>query len=280
MSQLSALAEDKTPEAGWRTLYRIAGVAALLAGVLFRRNIAAEISVFTHSSPPGAVEDWFRLLQNNRLLGLAYLSIFDVANYLLLSLMFVALYAALRRINQGLMTAALALGLVGASISIAANAAFSMLSLSNQFAVATAEAERALLVAAGQSLLALSHFSTGGQVGLLLVAVASVTISILLLQGGVFGRTIPFFGALAGVLDIAYSLAVIFWPRVGIARLSVCFLPAAGLFWMLWHIAVGWKLCRSGWSRPGKLLASELVGTDGQLPGVSRSFSPHGDAGR
>ncbi len=96
--------------------HKLGGVAALLAGVLFRRNIAAEISVFTHSSPPGTVEGWFRLLQSNRLLGLAYLSIFDVANYLLLGLMFVALYVALRRLNQGSMTAALALGLISTAI--------------------------------------------------------------------------------------------------------------------------------------------------------------------
>ena len=31
----------------WRTLYKIGGIAALLAAVLFRRNIGAEVSLFT-----------------------------------------------------------------------------------------------------------------------------------------------------------------------------------------------------------------------------------------
>lgn len=128
-----------------------------MAGVLFRRNIAAEIALFARRAAPTAVNDWFDLLQSNRLLGLAYLNIFDLVNYALVGLMFVALFAALRRVNRSWMAIATTLGLVGITAYLTSNAAFSMLSLSHQYVIAATEAQKAAVSAAGQGVLALSR---------------------------------------------------------------------------------------------------------------------------
>ena len=63
----------ETVDPNWQGLYRVGGVAALLAGILFRRNLSAEIGLFSQIESPVAVGDWFELLQSHRLLGLAYL---------------------------------------------------------------------------------------------------------------------------------------------------------------------------------------------------------------
>jgi hypothetical protein len=85
------------------------------------------------------------------------LNVFDMVNYALVGLMFLALYGALRRANQSAMVVATASGLVGIAVTFASNQAFSMLSLSNQYAAATTEGQRSMLLAAGEGLLAINN---------------------------------------------------------------------------------------------------------------------------
>lgn len=46
---------------GWRNLSRVGGIAALLAGALFRRNLGVEIALFSPIHPPDSTEAWFGL---------------------------------------------------------------------------------------------------------------------------------------------------------------------------------------------------------------------------
>ncbi len=148
----------------WKSLYRVGGAAALIAAVLFRRNLGAEflglrgigIIDVGPTAPPRTVMDWFTLLQSNKLLGLTLLNVFDMVNYALVDLMLLALYVALRRASESLMAIAMTLGFVGIAVYFASNQAFSMLSLSDQYAAATTDAQRALFLAAGQAVLAIN----------------------------------------------------------------------------------------------------------------------------
>jgi hypothetical protein len=243
----------ETPEAGWEGLYRAGGVAALVAGIIFRRNLGAEIALFSAQKQPEAVNDWYRLLQENRLLGLAYLNIFDLVNYALVGVMYLALYAALRRAHKSQMAIATTAALVGIAVYFASNTALSMLTLSEQYAAATGEAQRSTLVAAGQALLALNRFSSpgaqpgaGGYLSLLLIAAAGMMTSLVMLRSDVFSRVSALVGVLASGLDLAYCTAYAYAPAADSERLAVIFIPAAGLFWMVWHVWVGWRLLKSG----------------------------------
>jgi hypothetical protein len=243
----------ETSGSAWKGLYKVGGAAALIAGVIFRRNLGVEISLFSQHTPPVTVSDWFTLLQGNRLLGLSYLNIFDIVDYALVGLMFLALYVALRRANESTMAIATTLGLVGIAVYFASNTAFSMLSLSDQYAAATTEAQRTMLLAAGQALLAINRFSSpgahpgaGGYVSLLLVAVAGMITSVVMLRSTVFGRATAYVGILASAFDLAYCIAYVFVPAVDSDLLAVCTIPAAGLLLMIWHIMVGWRLYQLG----------------------------------
>lgn len=239
----------------WTPLYRAGGIAALLAGLLFRRNIAAEIALFSGQPSPTTVAGWFALLRDRPLLGLTSLNIFDVLNYALLALMFLALFVALWKLRPSLMALALPLALIGITVYLTSNTALSLLSLSDQYAGAATDAGRAPLLAAGQALLALNRFSgpdaqpgAGGYISLLLVAVASLLASIAMLRGDLFRKAIGIVGIVASALDLAYCLAYICLPSLDSQTLAVTFIPAAGLFWMIWHILVGWRLTRLGGS--------------------------------
>ena len=235
--------------ADWKSLIRVGGVAALIAGILFRRNLAAEIGLFSPQKSPIIVSNWFALLQSNRLLGLAYLNIFDIVNYALVGLMFLALYVVLKPINKSYMAIATTLALLGVAVYFASNTAFSMLSLSDQYAAATTTAERTMLLAAGQAMLAINRFSspgsqpgTGGLISLFLIAAAGMITSFVMLRSDVFNRTSAYVGILANGLDLAYCIAFVFLPTVDSELLAITFIPAAGLFLMVWHIMVGWRL--------------------------------------
>jgi hypothetical protein len=253
MKMMNQVTHAETVDWDWKSLYRVGGVAALIAGILFRRNLGAEIGLFSQPKAPDTVRDWFELLQSNRLLGLAYLNIFDLVNYALVGLMFLTLYVALRRVNKSYIAIAATLGLVGIAVYLASNTAFSMLSLSDQYAAATTDAQRTMLLAAGQAMLAMNRFSSpgahpgaGGYVSLLLIAVAGMMTSTVMLRSGVFRRAIAYVGMLASGFDLAYCLAFALVPGVDGEMLAVLFIPAAGLFLMIWHIMVGWRLYQLG----------------------------------
>ena len=244
---------SKPEHSDWKSLSRVGGVAALLAGLLFRRNLAAEIGLFINQQSPETVSDWFTLLQGNRLLGLAYLNIFDLLNYALVGLIFLSLYATLNRVNKGYLAVAATFALIGVGVYFASNTALSMLALSDQYAGATTEAHRTQLLSAGEALLVLNRFcgpgahpGSGGYLSLLLIALAGMITSIIMLRSDLFSRGTAVVGILASGFDLGYCIAYLFVPGVDSVLLVVIFIPAAGLFLMIWHLMVGWRLFRLG----------------------------------
>ncbi len=236
----------ETADSAWKSLYRVGGVAALIAGVIFRRNLGPEISLFSAQKQPDTIIDWFTLLQNNRILGLSYLNLFDIVDYALVGLMFLALYAALRRANKSYMAIATTLGFVGMAIYFASNTAFSMLSLSDQYAAATTDAQRSMFLAAGQAVLAINnpgaiYQGTGIYVSFLLLAVAGLMVSAVMLRSSIFGRVTAYVGILASAFDLAYCITFAFVPAM-----TVYLLSAAGLLLMIWHILIGRRLYQLG----------------------------------
>jgi hypothetical protein len=128
-----------------------------------------------------------------------------------------------------------------------------MLSLSDQYAAAATEAQRTTLLAAGQAMLAINRFSdpgahpgAGGYMSLLLIAAAGMITSVVMLRSDVFNRATAYVGILASGLDLAYCVAFAFVPAVDSELLAVCFISAAGLFLMIWHILIGRRLFQLG----------------------------------
>jgi len=237
-----------TPDSTWKSLYRIGGAAALIAGIIFRRNLGAEISLISGHTPPSTTIGWFTLLQNNRLLGLSYLNIFDIVDYALVGLMFLALYAALRRANESYMAIATILGFVGIAVYFASNMAFSMLSLSDQYAAATTDAQRSMFLAAGQAVLAMGE-GTSIYTSFLLLAVAGMIISAVMLRSNIFSKATAYVGILVSAFDLAYCITFPFLPAADADLVTICTIPAAGLLLMIWHILVGRRLYQLGRTR-------------------------------
>lgn len=227
----------------WAPLYRAAAVAAWLAVFVFRRNLGAELTLLGSfgvagipAAPPVDAAGWFALLQAQPLVGLTLLQVFDLVEYALVGLMFLAVAVALWRANRSAALIALTAGMVGISVYFASNQAFALLALSRTYGAAN-EAQRAALLAAGEGLLAVNEGGTGVLLAMLLVPVAGLIFSAVMLRGDVFTRPTGIVGLLANGIVLTYFVALPFAP----ALLALPFALSAPLR-VAWYFMIGLRL--------------------------------------
>jgi hypothetical protein len=238
----------------WRGLYRAGGAAALIMVAL----ILVQVTVYVAWHPPafdGPVLPWFELLQDNQLLGLLSLDFLYLVDSALLAVMYLALYAALRWSSESAMLVGTVLGLVGVAAYYASNTAFEMLYLSNQYAEAAMEAERAAFLAAGEAALA-AYRGTAFEVYYVLNDITLLVIAAVMLRSPIFGRATAFAGLIAGVLMTVPS---------SVGTLGTYMALASLLPWTVFSVLVARRLFRLGrasWEEdasPTIVIASILV---------------------
>jgi hypothetical protein len=185
------------------------------------------------------------LFQSNRIIGLLDFWGLEVPMYAMFTIVFLALYVVLRKANEGRMAIALTFALLGIGIFFATNNPFSMLSLSNQYAAATTDAQRSTFLAAGQAVLAnTNQRAVGGfNMGLFLVSVAGLIVSSVMFQSKSFSRLTAYVGILANALSLADYLREALTPSATVALLVI--LPNA-LFLVIWFVLVGRRLYQLG----------------------------------
>ena len=223
-------------DAKWKTLYRAGGLAPLIALVLY----SSQFIILIFGDPfPATVEGWFALVQHNRLLALWYLNALDILSFVLLGVMFLALYVALRRVCPSWMLIALYLALLGVVVFLVPRVlTLSLLPLSDLHAAATTEAQRTMILAAGETL---SHVSTATPqtLGWLLKAVAGLIISVVVLRnrsfGGVsvFGKATAYVGIVGSVVALANYVGWLIAPST-----AAMLMPFNGLLWLVWWILI------------------------------------------
>jgi hypothetical protein len=238
---LTQVANTETTDRAYKSLYRLGGVAAIIVTVL----TLVEVVIFTFYPQPGTISGWFMLFQSNRLIGLMDFWGLEVPMYVMFTLVFLALYVALRKTDEGIMLIALTFALLGIGIFFATNNPFTMLSLSNQYTAATTDAQRSTLLAAGQTVLAnTNQRAIGGfNMGLCLVSVAGLMISSVMLRSRSFSRLTAYVGIVTFALSLADYLRQALTSSVIIALLVI--LPNV-LFLVIWFVLIGRRLYQLG----------------------------------
>ena len=221
------------PDTDWKPLYRAGGIAALITAVL----IPLQIIVFIVWPPPleGTASEWFTLFQENWLRGLLSLDLLLIVDYVLLVPIVLTLYVALRRASESLMAVATALYFVAIAAYFASNTAFEMLSLSDQYAAATTDTQRAMYLAAGQAMLA-TFEGTAFQVSYVLASVAGIIIGAVMLRSEIFSRLAAYALILGDVIGLGLYI-----PTIGIV-LSVISVP---VLWV-WYVLIARRLIQLG----------------------------------
>jgi len=216
---------------------RIGGIAALLL-VIYSLEMMVQMVVL--GGQPASAAQAFDLLQHHRVVALLRLDLPTVAVMPLYYLVFLGLFASLRRNSFAHALLATALAFVGTTLLMATPTALSMLPLSDKFSAATSEATRNQLLAAGEALMAADIWhSTGAILGGVLLQCGAVLISIVMLRGNIFSKTTAWMGIVMHGLDLAHIIGGLFVPVIGAILLSI-----AGLLYPVWFLLVGLKLLR------------------------------------
>jgi hypothetical protein len=191
-------AETHANSTDWCTLFQLAGISALTVVAL----IPIQGLVYVLWPPPTTVVEYFQVFQTNPLLGFLDLDLLLVVDQLLIIVVLLALYVALRDVDPSLMLIGAAAGLLGATLMIVSReATFSILSLSRQYGLASSAEQRAALEATGQTLLTVYN-GTAFSLGYFLAALAMLLISTAILRSTSFSRLTGVAGVAAGVTGL------------------------------------------------------------------------------
>lgn len=186
----------------WNSLYTTGAYAAFAMLAV----MAAQIVIFIIWPPPDSVEGFFALFQHNWLLGLLSMDLLYIVNNALIILIYLALWAALRRQHEPALIIGLVFGFIGLAGYYASNTCFEMLSLSRQYAAAATEAQRTALLGGGYALLAI-YKGTAFDVYYVLNAITLLIFAAVMLRSDVFSRRTAAWGLAAGVLMAIPSTA-------------------------------------------------------------------------
>jgi hypothetical protein len=190
-----------------RLLYRIGAIAAIgLAAITVLHSV-----VFSVVGLPESVTAWFDLFDRNPVGGLLAFELLMVVYVIVSVPVVLALYTALRPTSPTLMGIYVAISVIGILAFIVGRPAFEMLALSNGYAAATSEAERAAYLAAGTATYAGFH-GTAFWVSYLLGSLGGLVVSAVILRGTVFSRRTAYIRIGSSVFDFG-----LFVPGGGLA---------------------------------------------------------------
>jgi hypothetical protein len=222
----------ETADSRWNWLYKIGGAAALSGVAIYLIHLI----VFIVWGQPETAIGWFTLFESSKLGGLLAFELLLIVSSTLAIATTLALYVALRGVNDSLMAIALVIGLVEAVAFIVARPAFEMLYLSEGYAAATTDVQRAMFLAAGEAMLATFN-GTAFHLSINLFSIYFLIVPIVMLLSHIFGRVTACMGILAAIFNWALYL-----PSIGIFLAILSVFP----FLLIWNILIARRLFQLG----------------------------------
>ncbi len=229
MSQLfgNQAADTEVADPRWKDLYRIGGISSIFIAACV---IVAIIAFFIWPFKPGftSTENIFMTLQKDRLGGLISLDLLMLLIVPLGVLPSLAMYVALKRVNESYALIALVLALIAVATLIPARPLAELVSLSEKFAAATSEAERGQYLAAGESLHALFN-GTAWIAQTVFFMLSGVINCLLMARTRLFSKATAYVGFISNAAGLGF-----FAPVVGIVLLF-----ASTIVGVMWFILMG-----------------------------------------
>lgn len=229
----------ETVGSSWKSLYGIGGVAALMQFVF---TLIIIIVASTLGMKPTTADEYFTLFQNDRFAGILrddFSSLIIIALYLVT---FLGLYHALKRVNNAYTTFSTVITFVAVTTCFATHSGFSLLHLSDQFALATTDVQRSQILTAGETIIASDMWnSTAGFMAGILLQGAGVLISFIMLRSNKFSKFTAYAGILANGFDLVQHIISPFAPSIGSILMMI-----AGPFYLIWFPLLGRDLYKLG----------------------------------
>ncbi len=219
-----------------RWFYQVGGICAFVLGIAYIITIPLYAYVGT---PPSGGEAWLKYLAGKTTVWWAILGLSVLTDLLFIPVAF-SLYRALSGVARSAMLVATAFVGVFVVLDLAVtwpNYA-SLITLSENYAVATNDAQRAAYVAAATYAGAVLPFSLAVY-SILILAFGILIIGLVMLRG-IFGKTTAYVGVLTGILGIVSIVG----PML-VSALSVTIIITSVLT-IVWVLLVGYRLIRLG----------------------------------
>jgi hypothetical protein len=229
----------ETVDSRWSSLYRLGGAVAIVIAILLLGESVVYAVLPNRSTPV----EFLALFRDNWFLGLLNFDLLGMIAYLLFIPFILSLYVALRRTNEAVMIVGTVLFLVGIAVFFSTNTAFPMLSLSGQYVAANTEAERAMLLAASQTMITLFKVNAF-MVSYVIVSAAWLLIAAGMLRSKVFSKLTAVVGIMAGAAGIVAEMLEHISETFRIVAIFLYF--AAIVFLLLWVVLSGRRLYNLG----------------------------------
>lgn len=198
------------------SIFRIGAISALVILILIPIQIVFYI-LWPH---PDSIIGWFELFQRNWLLGLIGFDLLYMLSMIPMILLFIAMFFALFKTRKLLSIIAVIFGLMGIAIYFSSNTAIEMLSVSQQYAQATTEQQKEILLAAGQTFYSM-YGGTAYAAYYILNGLALILFFIAMIPNTLFRKSTAYIGLSAGILMLVPATAGI----VGMTMSLLSLLP-------------------------------------------------------
>ncbi len=235
---------DHNENRDWTGLYKLGALAAIIIVLVFLIELLA---VVFYGLPPSTVEGWFALLQKDRLVGLIESFALDLIAVAFHVPLYLALFVLLRQTKSySTLILSVIFAFIGIAVYYSSNITFSMLYLSDQFASATTEIQRAQILTSGQTLLASFNGGTGPFVGYFLYAVSGILISIIMLLSNEFPKAVAVAGIVGNVLELGLPPSI--EPALFL-QIDPLLIGIGGFILLFWYAAIAVKFYRISFPR-------------------------------
>jgi hypothetical protein len=230
-SRSARVAKARTGNNRWRSLHRIGAVAAVLSVVII------PFSVATFFIWPLWPDNILAVIQEDWLAGLMGLDFGYLLGTVFALPLFLVLYVILKEVDEGWALVAVTLGLLGLVCLVPARPIPEIFALSDQYAAAATEAERAAYLVAGEAML--THFHGMAYNAHYVLGSASLLISsFLMLRSHTFSKATAWVGIVTNIIVFGLYVPVV---GVWISMLSV-------VGYLIWYVLIARRLIQLGWS--------------------------------
>jgi len=227
--------QTETVDTSWKGLYKWGGISALLVGVLF--IIAIPLSLAMGPTPSGG-EAILKYYSGQTTLASSVHGIGILSDVLFVPVV-LALYLALKGVNKNAMLTATGFGglFLALDLGVTDIAWIALTSLSQNYAAATTDVQRAAYVATANYALAIG--AVGMTVYSTLILSIWLLITAVVMLKGIFSRVTAYLGIVASIAGFVYSISL-FVPALAMS------IVIAMVLFAIWLLLAGYRLYKLG----------------------------------
>ncbi len=231
----------------YKVFFTVAGIMGLIGvlGGVADIGISIVMGGADISTLPKDAIGRFAMFHTSAFAGLYSLDLLNVCMSLVTLPFFLGIALAQREHKQASAILAFTVAVIGATVFASNNVALPMLSLSKEYFVATDDARRQAIMAAGEALLSRgAHGSPGAFPGFILSTLSSLLFAFLMLRTKVFSKPVAILGIAGSSIMIFYLIVVTFMP--GLERIAMFVVMFSGLSSLAWMVLVSLRLIKIG----------------------------------